>query len=102
MTLAEFEAEFRANVVYEGIYDDTEGRRIVVIRMLELYALVNPKCCCGEPWRLNTVHREKTPCFSYVEHEWVGLTQEEVEDSYNADYQAQTKAIEDKLKEKNT
>jgi len=41
MTLAEFEAEFRANVVYEGIYDDTEGRRIVVIRMLELYALFN-------------------------------------------------------------
>ena len=40
MTLAEFEAEFRANVVYEGIYDDTEGRRIVVIRMLELYALM--------------------------------------------------------------
>lgn len=39
MTLAEFEAEVRANVVYEGIYDDTEGRRIVVIRMLELYAL---------------------------------------------------------------
>lgn len=41
MTLAEFEAEVRANVVYEAIYDDTEGRRIVVIRMLELYALVN-------------------------------------------------------------
>ncbi|MFM2134468.1 MAG: hypothetical protein RLZZ452_1369 [Pseudomonadota bacterium] len=34
--------------------------------------------------------------------EWVGLTLEEVQDSYNADYQAQTRAIESKLKEKNT
>ena len=33
--------------------------------------------------------------------EWVGLTQEEIEDSYNADYKVQTKAIEAKLKEKN-
>jgi hypothetical protein len=33
---------------------------------------------------------------------WVGLTQEEVEDSYNSDYKAQTRAIEAKLKEKNT
>ena len=33
--------------------------------------------------------------------EWVGLTQEEIEDSYNADYKLQTKAIEAKLKEKN-
>ena len=32
---------------------------------------------------------------------WVGLTQEEIEDSYNADYKVQTKAIEAKLKEKN-
>lgn len=41
MTLAEFEAEFRNEAIYETIYDDTEGRRIVVIRMLELYALMN-------------------------------------------------------------
>ena len=33
---------------------------------------------------------------------WVGLTQEEVEDSYNEDYKAQTRAIEAKLKERNT
>jgi hypothetical protein len=32
---------------------------------------------------------------------WVGLTDEEVQDSYNADYQAQTRAVEAKLKEKN-
>jgi hypothetical protein len=34
--------------------------------------------------------------------EWRGLTLEEVQDSYNADYQAQTRAIEAALKEKNT
>jgi hypothetical protein len=33
---------------------------------------------------------------------WVGLTLEEVQDSYNPDYQAQTRAVEAKLKEKNT
>jgi hypothetical protein len=33
---------------------------------------------------------------------WVGLEIEEVQDSYNRDYQAQTRAIEAKLKERNT
>ena len=37
-----------------------------------------------------------------VAHPWTGLTLEEVQDSYNPDYQAQTRAIEAKLKEKNT
>lgn len=36
------------------------------------------------------------------ERTWVGLTQEEIEDSYNADYKAQTRAIEAKLKERNS
>ena len=33
---------------------------------------------------------------------WVGLEIEEVQDSYNSDYQAQTRAVEAKLKERNT
>lgn len=33
---------------------------------------------------------------------WVGLTQEEIENSYVPNYQEQTRAIEAKLKEKNT
>lgn len=33
---------------------------------------------------------------------WVGLEIEEVQDSYNSNYQAQTRAVEAKLKEKNT
>jgi hypothetical protein len=32
---------------------------------------------------------------------WVGLEIEEVQDSYNSDYQAQTRAVEAKLKERN-
>lgn len=36
-----------------------------------------------------------------AQREWVGLTLEEVQDSYNPDYQAQTRAIEAKLKQKN-
>ena len=39
----------------------------------------------------------------YIEQRtWVELTQEEIEDSYNADYKAQTRAIENKLRSKNT
>ena len=36
-----------------------------------------------------------------IRMQWVGLTEEEVQDSYNKDYQAQTRAIEQLLKEKN-
>jgi hypothetical protein len=38
----------------------------------------------------------------YPKQEWVGLTQEEIEDSYVPNYQEQTRAVEAKLKEKNT
>lgn len=40
MTLAEFNDYVRAEM-HETIYDDSEGRTIVVIRMLDLYALIN-------------------------------------------------------------
>jgi len=43
------------------------------------------------------VRKSNTP-----QRTWVGLADEEVEDSYNPDYKAQTRAIEAKLKEKNT
>ena len=45
--------------------------------------------------------RELGDRLSKLEKPWVGLTQEEIEDSYNADYKVQTKAIERLLKEKN-
>lgn len=41
MTLLEFNNYFKQHAMHEAIYDDSEGRRIVVIRMLDLYALMN-------------------------------------------------------------
>jgi hypothetical protein len=41
MTLADFEKHVRERGIYETIYDDTEGRRIVVMRLLDMYALFN-------------------------------------------------------------
>jgi hypothetical protein len=38
----------------------------------------------------------------YPQRTWVGLTDEEIENSYVPNYQEQTRAIEAKLKEKNT
>ena len=37
-----------------------------------------------------------------AQRQWVGLEIEEVQDSYNSDYQAQTRAVEKLLKERNT
>ena len=36
-----------------------------------------------------------------AQRQWVGLEIEEVQDSYNSDYQAQTRAVEKLLKERN-
>lgn len=36
------------------------------------------------------------------QRQWAGLEIEEVQDSYNSDYQAQTRAVEKLLKERNT
>jgi hypothetical protein len=41
MNLSEFEQHIRQHAMYETIYDDSEGRRILVIRALDAYALVN-------------------------------------------------------------
>lgn len=41
MNLADFEKHVRERCLYETIYDDTEGRRVVVIRLLDMYALFN-------------------------------------------------------------
>ena len=40
MTLAEFNDYVKAEQ-HEAVYEDSEGRVIVVIRMLDLFALVN-------------------------------------------------------------
>ena len=47
--------------------------------------------------RVGTWQNYTTP----PQRQWVGLEIEEVQDSYNSDYQAQTRAVEKLLKEKN-
>ena len=37
---------------------------------------LTPLCMCREPWALERVHRQKTPCFDYVERK--PLTDEEI------------------------
>lgn len=41
MKLHQFDHYVEHYAMHEAIYDDSEGRRIVVIRMLDLYALMN-------------------------------------------------------------
>jgi hypothetical protein len=73
--------------MYETIYDDSEGHPILVIRLLDAYGMVNK-----------------------LQRPWVGLTDEEIKCieetttcSGNESWLRNlTKAIEAKLKEKNT
>jgi hypothetical protein len=62
-----------------------------------------PECVCGEP---NTagVHRQDGPCYQQPEREWQGLTDEEryLGDARSEEEIEYARAIEAKLKEKNT
>jgi hypothetical protein len=83
MTYEEFLKFVPANCIYETIYEDTEGRPILVISLLDAYGMVNK-----------------------AQRPWVGLTDEEVKDIvWSLPYepsQEDIRAIEAKLKEKNT
>ena len=91
-----------------------EGQKLVTSlrQAIDAYTLSSKPpglCMCGEPWRLESVHRKKSPCFDYIEREWVGLTDEEIKPlcdenyiiygAYAVDF---IQSIEAKLKEKNT
>jgi len=81
MTYEEFSGYLIAKCMYETIYNDSEGRSILVIDVLDAYEMVN-----------------KAP------KKWVGLTDEEFHDlqiEHGDDPWANFKAIEAKLKEKN-
>ena len=57
MKYEDFEKFVREKCMYETMYDDSDGRQILVIKMLDAYGMVN-----------------KTP------REWQGLTDDEVDD----------------------
>ena len=71
-------------------------------------------CTCGDLTTLGVVHRKDAPCYYPDKREWVGLTDDEVCDlwSWSATAEAERtantqqhafyRAIEAKLKEKNT
>ena len=85
-------------------------------------ALAQPEwvcCVCGEPEALGIVHSADEPCFHYTKREWVGLPSDEEileiskcawgeselkygRDDHRPFYIAFARAIEAKLKEKNT
>lgn len=62
-------------------------------------------CTCRDPLSLGVVHRADAPCYIPEQRTWVGLTDEEINLIY-AEPQTHigqyARAIEAKLKEKNT
>jgi hypothetical protein len=84
MTYEEFLKFVPAKCIYETIYEDTEGRPILIISMLAAYGMVNK-----------------------AQRQWVGLTPEEVLDLfdvnnvYGSKWIEFARTVEAKLKEKN-
>ena len=84
MTYEEFLKFVPSKCMYETIYDDSDGRPILVIRLLDAFGMVNK-----------------------AQREWVGLTagdlaQIETDEFWQVgNHMAIALAVEDKLKEKN-
>jgi len=84
-----------------------EGYR-AALRLEEAEKQKTKLCTCGEPHVLMVVHRKDAPCFIYGTNAWVGLTDKEILDLWIANHKdtgatdAFARAIEAKLKEKNT
>jgi hypothetical protein len=81
MKYEDFEKFVREKCMYDTIYDDSDGRPILIIRMLDAYGMVNK-----------------------AQREWVALTDEEARELCvaNVPYVIDmVRALEAKLKEKN-
>ena len=79
MTYEKFLNFVPSKCVYETIYDDSDGRTILVIKLLDAFSMVNK-----------------------AQREWVGLTDDEIEHLRNDQPWWMVRDIEAKLKEKNT
>ena len=81
MTYEEFLNFVPSKCMYETIYDDSDGRTILVIKLLDAFSMVNK-----------------------AQRKWVGLTDEEKQDAYLKidTWNNCVDWIEAKLKEKNT
>jgi len=83
MKYEDFEKFVREQCHYETIYDDSDGRQILVIKMLDAYGMVNK-----------------------AQREWVGLTDDEMLMIYAQPHEgfkySLGRMIQAKLKEKNS
>ena len=79
MTYEDFLNFVRSKCTYETIYDDSDGNTILIIKLLDAFSMVNK-----------------------AQRPWVGLTDDEIEHVRNDQPWWAIRAIEDKLKEKNT
>jgi len=97
MTYEEFVKFVQSKCMHETIYEDSEGRSILVINLLDAYGMVNK---LSQPTGL--VDSKINP----TQRTWVGLTDEEQQQAYeqwqNDGWGVFYNAIEAKLKEKNT
>lgn len=59
MNFEEFDAFLRESCMYEAIYDDSEGRRILVIRELDAFCMV-----------AKAVAAEREACAKVCETQW--------------------------------
>ena len=64
-------------------------------------------CICKDPLALGVVHRSDAPCYIPEQRKWVGLTQEDINIAFDdtqegGGFDDFARAIEAKLKEKNT
>ena len=81
MKYEDFEKFIKEKCMYDTIYDDSNGRQVLIIQMLDAYGMVNK-----------------------AQREWVGLTDEEARELCvaNVPYVIDmVRALEAKLKEKN-
>jgi hypothetical protein len=81
MKYEDFEKFVREKCMYDTIYDDSDGRQVLIIRLLDAYGMVNK-----------------------AQREWQGLTDEEIKDILDCGRGGlvDIKKAEAKLKEKNS
>ena len=108
MKYEDFEKFVRSQCHYETMYYDSEGRLMLITTMLDAYGMLNK---AAVPTTLINVNGVLEQAGYIKKKEWQGLTDEDkieiqllkwwdFEDTFDLD--GYTRAIEAKLKEKNT
>ena len=114
MKYEDFEKFIREKCMYETIYDDSDGRQILIIQMLDAYGMVDKalRARLAQPkpdyeaefikdWNEGKVRRVSDGKRMAPEREWVGLTDEDMDESHNFDFIHGARWAETRLKERN-